>query len=49
MNLKGAPPIAIRDQLRHASVKTTENFYIGSDVNYQREMIEKLVLNSGKW
>ena len=40
--------MAIKDQLRHATVKTTENFYIGSDIEYQREQIEKLVLNSGK-
>jgi integrase len=47
MNLKGSPPMAIRDQLRHTSVKTTEGFYIGSDMNYQREQAEKLIL-SGK-
>lgn len=47
MNLKGSPPMAIRDQLRHKSVKTTEGFYIGSDMNYQREQAEKLIL-SGK-
>jgi len=48
MNLKGSPPLAIRDQLRHTSVKTTEGFYIGSDIEYQREQIERLILNSGK-
>ena len=48
MHLKGVEVTAIKDQLRHSSSKTTENFYIGSDVNYQREMIEKLILNSGK-
>ena len=41
-------PIAIKDQLRHSTVRTTENFYIGSDIEYQREQIEKLILNSGK-
>ena len=40
--------MAIKDQLRHTTVKTTEDFYIGSDIEYQREQIEKLVLNSGK-
>jgi len=35
-------------QLRHTNLKTTVDFYIGSDVDYQREMIEKLILNSGK-
>ena len=48
MNLKGSPPLAIRDQLRHTSVKTTEGFYIGSDIEYQRQQAEKLSLNSGK-
>ena len=48
LNRKGVRPMAIKDQLRHATVKTTENFYIGSDIEYQREQIEKLVLNSGK-
>lgn len=37
-----------KDQLRHTNVKTTVDFYIGSDVGYQREMIEKLILDSGK-
>ncbi len=44
MNLKGAPPLAIKDQLRHTSLKTTEDFYIGSDIEYQREQSERLVL-----
>ena len=48
MNLKGAPPLSIRDQLRHTNVKTTEGFYIGSDIEYQRQQAEKLSLNSGK-
>jgi len=42
------PTLAIKDQLRHTSVKTAVDFYIGSDESYQREMIEKLILNSGK-
>jgi integrase len=42
------PALVIKDQLRHANVKTTVDFYIGSDMDYQREMIEKLILNSGK-
>jgi len=48
MNLKGSAPMAIRDQLRHTTVKTTEGFYIGSDIEYQRTQNEKLTLNSGK-
>jgi len=45
MNLRGAPPLAIKDQLRHTSLKTTEDFYIGSDdIEYQREQSERLVL-----
>jgi hypothetical protein len=44
MHLKGVSPLAIKDQLRHTTVKTTESFYIGSDIEYQREQIEKLVL-----
>jgi hypothetical protein len=42
------PALVIKDQLRHTNVKTTVDFYIGSDVDYQNEMIEKLILNSGK-
>jgi integrase len=48
MHRKGVPALVIKDQLRHTNVKTTVDFYIGSDVSYQREMIEKLILNSGK-
>ena len=48
MHRKGVPLTAIKDQLRHTSSKTTENFYIGSDLDYQREMAERLVINSGK-
>ncbi len=44
MNLKGAPPLAIKDQLRHSAIKTTVDFYIGSDIEYQREQSERLVL-----
>jgi integrase len=45
MNLKGVSPLAIKDQLRHSTVKTTERFYIGTDIEYQRAQAEKLVLN----
>ena len=45
---KGVPTLVIKDQLRHKNVKTTIDFYIGADTSYQREMIEKLVINSGK-
>ena len=48
MHLKGVPALAIKDQLRHTTVKTTEGFYIGSDIEYQRQQAEKLALNSGK-
>ena len=48
MHRKGVPALVIKDQLRHTNVKTTVDFYIGQDVDYQREMIEKLILNSGK-
>jgi hypothetical protein len=44
MNLKDAPPMAIKDQLRHTTVATTESFYIGSDLEFQRQQIEKLIL-----
>ena len=44
LHLKGADPLAIKDQLRHTTFKTTESFYIGSDVEYQRQQNEKLVL-----
>lgn len=48
MHRKGVPALVIKEQLRHTDVKTTVDFYIGSDISYQREMIEKLVINSGK-
>jgi integrase len=48
MYRKGVPALAIKDQLRHSNIRTTVDFYIGSDVGYQREQIEKLVLNMGK-
>lgn len=45
MHIKGVPSLAIKDQLRHGSVQTTENFYIGTDMEYQRSQVEKLSLN----
>jgi len=45
MNLKGSDPMAIKDQLRHTDFKTTQDFYIGADIEYQREQAEKLVLS----
>jgi len=48
MHRKGVPALVIKDQLRHTSIKTTVDFYIGADLNYQREQNEKLNLNSGK-
>jgi integrase len=47
MHRKGVPALAIKDQLRHTNIKTTVDFYIGADLAYQREQIEKLRLNSG--
>jgi hypothetical protein len=45
--------MAMKDHLRHTTVKTTENFYIGSDIEYQHKQNERLVINSGniveKW
>jgi len=48
MHRKGVPVLVIKDQLRHTNVKTTVDFYIGSDVDHQRETTDKLILNSGK-
>jgi integrase len=48
MHRKGVPTLAIKDQLRHSSIRTTVDFYIGSDVDYQREQNEKLAFNMGK-
>jgi integrase len=48
MYRKGVPTLAIKDQLRHSSIRTTVDFYIGSDIDYQREQIEKLAFTSGK-
>ena len=42
MHLKGAELKSIKDQLRHTSSRTTESFYIGSDVAYQRKQNETL-------
>jgi integrase len=44
LHLKGADPLAIKEQLRHTTMQTTESFYIGSDVEYQRSQIERLSL-----
>ena len=48
MHRKGVPALAIKEQLRHTNIKTTVEFYIGADLAYQREQLEKLTLNSGK-
>jgi integrase len=45
LHLKGADTLAIRDQLRHTTSQTTESFYIGQDIEYQRAQIERLTLN----
>lgn len=44
LHLKGADALAIKDQLRHTSISTTESFYIGSDIEHQRQQIERLSL-----
>ncbi len=44
MYLKGAPVKAIADQLRHEDQKTTMDFYIGADPDYQRSQNELLTL-----
>ncbi len=48
MNIKGVPLSAIQDQMRHADSRTTKNFYIGADVEYQREMAERLGVKPGE-
>lgn len=42
LHLKGASPIAIKDQLRHSDIRVTTNFYVGCDSDYQKAQIEKL-------
>ena len=46
MYLKGAQVKAITDQLRHDDQKTTIDFYIGADPDYQRSQNEVLVLQN---
>jgi hypothetical protein len=48
MHRKGVAVLAIKEQLRHTSIKTTCDFYIGTASNYQREQNEKLTLNGGE-
>ena len=48
MHKKGVPVDDIATQLRHSSTRTTNNFYIGADHDYQRQMAERLVFTSGK-
>lgn len=45
LHLKGADPLAIKDQLRHTTIQTTENFYVNTDIEYQRAQVERLTLN----
>ncbi len=40
--LKGVPPNAIKDQLRHSDIRVTTDYYIGYDSDYQKAQIEKL-------
>lgn len=46
LHLKGADPIAIKDQLRHSDFRTTTDFYVGNDSDYQKAQIERLVNES---
>ncbi len=46
MYLKGAQVKAIADQLRHEDEKTTIDFYIGSDPEFQRSQNELLTLQN---
>jgi len=39
-------PVAVKGQLRHTSIRTTEAFYIGSDLDYQKEQSEKISLKA---
>jgi hypothetical protein len=48
MHRRGVPALAIKDQLRRSNIETTVDCYIGSDIGYQREQIEKLIFNSGR-
>ncbi len=44
MNIKGVGLMSIKDQLRHTDAKTTQNYYIGIDLEHQRKEIEKITL-----
>ena len=44
LHLKSADPLAIKDQLRLTTIETTDNFYIGSDIESQRSQIQRLPL-----
>ena len=46
MYLKGAPVKAIADHLGHDDEKTTRDFYIGQDPDYQRSQNELLVIQN---
>ncbi len=48
MQGKGGLALAIKDQLRHSNIRTTVDFYTGSDIGYQREQVEKLIFDSWK-
>ena len=40
--MKGASPIAIKDQLRHPDIRVTVNYYVGPDSDHQKKIIEML-------
>jgi integrase len=40
MHRKGVPTLAIKDQLRHSNMKTTVDFYIGSDMDYRESRLK---------
>jgi site-specific recombinase XerD len=42
LHLKGADLIALKDQSRHSDIRTTTDFYVGNDLEYQKSQIERL-------
>jgi integrase len=42
LHKKGASPIAIKDQLRHSDIRVTVNYYVGTDSDYQKKIVETL-------
>lgn len=42
LHLKGASPIDIKDQLRHSDIRVTTNYYVGTDRDHQKKILERL-------